>query len=221
MRAYRIYLLRHGITDANVEGRYIGSTDLDLNEQGVARLLELKAKYEYPGVGRIYTSPLKRCIQTSRLLYPEIMPVAVEELRECSFGVFENKTAAELEKLPEYRAWIDGEPDSLPQGAEDPQAFSRRVLAGFDRIIRDMMKDHMTDAAVITHAGVIQSFLVNCGMPKRDYMDWTVSDGEGYTLLVNTSLWANARFVEVFTPLPYGKNKEDIMLDYQRELFYD
>ena len=216
MRAYRIYLLRHGLTEANASGRYIGTTDLDLSEDGIARLCAMQSEYEYPGVGRVYCSPLKRCVQTARLLYPQITPTTVEELRECSFGVFENKTAKELSPLPEYRAWLDGK--ALPEGAEDPNDFSRRVLAGLDRIVQDMMKDHMTDAAVIAHGGVIQTILTNCGMPRQVYDKWAVSPGEGYTLLINASLWSNAHIAEVFTPLPYGKNKDAVMLDYQREL---
>ena len=42
MRSYHIYLIRHGLTKANLEGKYIGETDLDLCEEGVSELLSLK-----------------------------------------------------------------------------------------------------------------------------------------------------------------------------------
>ena len=82
MRSYHIYLIRHGLTKANLEGNYIGETDLDLCEEGVSELLSLKEQFVYPAVGRVYSSPLRRSVQTARLLYPEMTPVTVDSLRE-------------------------------------------------------------------------------------------------------------------------------------------
>lgn len=45
MQAYHIYLIRHGLTQANIEGKYIGETDLDLCEEGVEEILDLKARF--------------------------------------------------------------------------------------------------------------------------------------------------------------------------------
>ncbi len=221
MRTYKLYLIRHGLTEGNLDGRYVGSTDLDLCEEGAAELISLTREYEYPNVGRVYTSPLKRCVETSRILYPEITPIAVEGIREYSFGSFENKTAEELKENPDYRKWLESAQEYAPEGSENMDDFKRRVMEGFDAIIRDMMKDKVSDAAVITHAGVIMSFLSRSGLPQRDMMEWKVEAGKGYTLLVNASLWANARMAEVFTPLPYGADRESVMLEYQKEMPYD
>lgn len=218
MRTYKLYLIRHGLTEGNLDGRYVGTTDLDLCEQGVAELLALKEEYEYPMVGRVYASPLKRCVETARLLYPEITPVTVEDIREYSFGNFENHTPEELKADPTYRKWLSSAQEVIPEGAEDMEEFKERVLKGFHSIVLDMMKHQISEAAVVTHAGVIMSFLARCGLPRRSLMDWQVDSGKGYTLLVNTSLWAGSQMAEVFTPIPYGTNKDSIMLDYQKEL---
>ena len=42
MKTYKIHLLRHGMTEANETGRYIGKTDLPLSPEGLAALLQLK-----------------------------------------------------------------------------------------------------------------------------------------------------------------------------------
>ena len=216
MQAYHIYLIRHGLTQANIEGKYIGETDLDLCEEGVEEIRDLKACFSYPAVGRVYTSPLRRSIQTARLLYPEMTPLTVDSLREYAFGAFENKTPEELKELPSYRSWIDSTQKTVPDGAEDPNAFGARVVEGLDRVIRDMMKDHIGDAAVITHAGVITAILTACGIPKRPLLEWKVESGKGYTLSVSAGLWANEHLVEVFTPVPYGTGTDEVMLEYQR-----
>lgn len=219
MRTYKLYLIRHGLTRANLEGRYIGTTDLDLCEEGAAGLTALLREYEYPTVGRVYSSPLKRCVESARLLYPDLTPVVVDEIRECDLGEFENKTAYELADHPHYLQWIQNGPAYTPEGGEAGEAFVRRVVAGFDRIIQSMMRDRISDAAVITHAGVLSAFLAQCGLPRRELREWTMEPGQGYTLLVNASIWANAKLAEVFTPLPYGLDRDNIMLEYQKELF--
>lgn len=220
MRIYRLYLIRHGITEGNIEGKYIGASDLDLCEEGAARILELMEQYEYPNVGKVYTSPLKRCIQTARLIYPQMTPVVVDDIKEYNFGEFENKTVQELKEDETYRNWLESPREVIPQGAEPMEQFRQRVMEGFERIVLDMMHQKISDAAVITHSGVIMSILSRCGLPKRDFMDWAIDSGHGYTLLINTSLWANDRLAEVFTPIPYGTGINQVMLDYQKELSY-
>ena len=221
MRAYRLYLIRHGLTSGNLEGRYIGSTDLDLCARGAAELLALREKYEYPNVGRVYSSPLKRCVETARIFYPDMTPVTVWDLREYSFGAFENRTPQELKGDPTYRKWLESAQETIPQGAEAMSDFKERVLRGFHGVLMDMMSTGISDAAVVTHSGVIMSFLARCGLPRRGMMDWKVESGCGYTVVVNAALWSNAQAVEVFTPIPGGAETDGIMLEYQHELPID
>ena len=70
MKTYKIHLIRHGQTEANAKGLYIGMTDLPLSPEGLAELLTLKREYTYPGAARFFTSPLTRCKQTLEVLYP-------------------------------------------------------------------------------------------------------------------------------------------------------
>ena len=61
-----LYLIRHGKTYGNTLGRYIGTTDEELCEEGREALKRLKAGRDFaaarPDV--VYASPLKRCVQT-------------------------------------------------------------------------------------------------------------------------------------------------------------
>ena len=95
MITYKIHLIRHGITDGNLQGKYIGVTDLPLSPDGVNELLELKGLIEYPNVKKVYTSPLLRARQSANILFGDTEQMAVENLKEFNFGIFENKTAAE------------------------------------------------------------------------------------------------------------------------------
>ena len=49
MKTYRIHLIRHGLTAANTEGRYVGGgTDEPLCDTGIMGLEFLKSNYKYP-----------------------------------------------------------------------------------------------------------------------------------------------------------------------------
>ena len=82
MVTYKLYMIRPGITEANLDGRYVGSTDLPLCREGKEALKKLVKTREYPNVGRVYSPPLLRCTETASIIYPEMKPVLVDKLRE-------------------------------------------------------------------------------------------------------------------------------------------
>lgn len=53
MKGYRISILRHGMTEANEKGVYIGSTDLPLSNKGAADLAAKMDEFDYPTVHRV------------------------------------------------------------------------------------------------------------------------------------------------------------------------
>ena len=71
MKTFQIHLIRHGLTEANLNGQYAGATDFELLDEGKRRLAELKRDFSYPAADEIVSSPLKRCRQTAEILYPE------------------------------------------------------------------------------------------------------------------------------------------------------
>lgn len=78
MITYKVHFIRHGMTQGNLEGKYIGSTDLPVCPEGYRQLDDLKAHYEYPKVEAVYSSPMLRCRQTADFLYPNAMLTVVE-----------------------------------------------------------------------------------------------------------------------------------------------
>lgn len=103
MKGYRISILRHGRTEANEKGIYIGKTDLPLSEAGKAQLKELYETHEYPKVQKVYTSPLERAVQSAEILFPDRELTEVDDLREMDFGIFEGLKAEDLVNLDSYK----------------------------------------------------------------------------------------------------------------------
>ena len=59
MRTLKIHLIRHGATDANKQGLYIGcKTDMPLSPEGMNELIDMRREIDYPEIERLYSSPL-------------------------------------------------------------------------------------------------------------------------------------------------------------------
>lgn len=198
MRTLKIHLIRHGATDANYDGRYIGcKTDLPLAPEGLNELRMLKDDIDYPEIERLYSSPMLRCRQTGAVLYPDFEPVMVEELKEYDFGLFENKTAAELESNPSFIPWTSGRL-SAPPGGEDNSEFIKRICVGFNKIVLDMIESGLTESAVIMHGGAIMMLLGVSAVPRSKPVEWTADNGRGYSVRVTPSLYHKSGVIEVY-----------------------
>ena len=204
MKTYKIHLIRHGITEANQDGRYIGRTDLPLSPEGLAALLALKERYQYPGGVRFFTSPLMRCKQTLEVLYPGCQAEVVEGLSECDFGDWEGKSIAQLKTDERFLRWMEGSERTIP-GGEDSEAFRRRVCAAFEGIVNDLIHSGDTEAVVCTHGGVITLLMQLYSLPRLQPKDCLASPGQGFTLRVTPSVWMNEPLAEALCIIPWEK----------------
>lgn len=201
MKTLKLHLIRHGATDANYDGRYIGcGTDLPLSPEGLNELRLLKETQEYPHIERLYTSPMLRCRQTAAVLYPNMEPIAVNELREYDFGAFEGKTAAELEGHPSFMPWASGKLSAPPNGEEN-SVFIKRICLGFNLVVRDMLNSGAYEGAVIMHGGAVMMLLGATAVPRRKPVEWMSDSGGGYTVRVTPSLYHKSGIIEVISTL--------------------
>lgn len=206
MKTYTIHLLRHGITEANEQGRYIGRTDLPLSPGGLRDLLSLKETHEYPGGARFFTSPLTRCRQTLEVLYPGCRPETVDGLSECDFGEFENKSIRELKNDERFLQWMEGKVTAIP-GGEDAETFRQRVCAAFEGIVNSLIRAGDTEAVICTHGGVITLLMQVYSLPRLDAKDCLAAAGQGFTLRVTPSIWMNQPLAEALCIIPWEKEK--------------
>ena len=208
MKGYRITFIRHGMTEANDDGRYIGITDLPLSSQGAQALYDKLEKYEYPPAQKVYTSPLKRCKQTVSILQPNRLTIELGELVEMDFGEFENKKISDLMDTDEYKAFIKGGLDNPPPGGESLRSVINRCYKALQIIISDMMYEGLTNVAVVTHGGIIMNMLSCFGIPKRSPMDYSCDFGEGFEVIVTASMWQRSEAFEVLCTYPAGEEIE-------------
>ena len=90
----KILFIRHGQTQLNAEGRWLGSTDAPLSEAGKEVLRDKKNIIEkYKPVQKLYCSPMKRCLETAQIYFEEMNDTKeiINNLKERCFGDFEGK----------------------------------------------------------------------------------------------------------------------------------
>ena len=168
-----ITLIRHGKTAGNLEKRYIGTTDEPLCLEGEN---EIKKRC-YPQADQVFCSPLLRCRETAKLIYPESLPLVIEDLKETNFGLFEGKNYSELSSNPKYQDWIDSGGTMAFPGGESKEEASKRSLDGFLECI-DLSGD-AKNISLVVHGGTIMAILSH--LFGGDYYSYHVENGEGYT----------------------------------------
>ena len=180
----RLAFIRHGVTQANKERRYLGKTDESLSQEGIELLEFYKLQKLYPDVEYLFTSPMKRCMETAKIIYPTLYPIMIPEWEEINFGRFEYRNYEELKDDVQYQEWINnGGALDFPEG-ESRKDFILRCKSGFIRICNELSQaagrnaKNPVSVGMIVHGGTIMSLLSLYG--GNDYYDYQVSNGRGY-----------------------------------------
>lgn len=198
MKTYKIHLIRHGLTQANIKGQYVGNrTDLPLCEEGIDELRAMKDTIDYPDIEKLYTSPMLRCKQTAEIIYPDTDYTEIDQFTEYDFGDFEGKTAHELENDENFVLWTSGKIPA-PPGGESTENFIKRLAMGLREVLEDMMKSGAGNAGVIMHGGAIMMLLSSCAVPRRKSVEWQSENGRGYSVCVTPSLYHSSGIIEVY-----------------------
>lgn len=171
----KLVFIRHGATAGNLEGRYIGRTDEGLCGEG-RKMLAQKA---WPEADIVYTSPMKRCVQTAQIIYPEKAAEFIRDFRECDFGDFEGKNYQGLNGNADYQRWIDSGGQLPFPGGEDPADFRARCAAAFADLIGKQESDPKEVIAFVVHGGTIMSILERYEK-HHEYYRWQCGNGCGY-----------------------------------------
>jgi alpha-ribazole phosphatase len=170
----QLILARHGETDANSRGRFIGALDLPLSPTGREQARRL-ATILPTGIKRCLCSPLRRTRETAEIALAErncrleFMPA----LQEINFGRWEGLSFAEI-AAQDQELVVEWQRDVMsfefPEG-EHTTNFLSRVEKAL-QIMRTMADDPLL---IICHGGVIRAMLCKLmGIPFHNYLLFAV-----------------------------------------------
>ena len=175
----KIYLIRHGLTEYNAQRRYQGRSDLPLSESGRKALL---SSGKTPDT--VYVSPLRRARETASVLFPASEQFVLPDLTEMDFGIFEGRTADEMEADPvcgpAYRTWVEGMCTGRCPGGEDLAGFIERSVRGFLQAAE--LSHGAENMYIVAHGGTQMALMKALGPEKEKYYEWQTPAGCGLVL---------------------------------------
>lgn len=155
----KIYIVRHGETDLNSEKRCMGQRiDQELNSTGIKQAEELASKLDTFDL--IFTSPLKRAVQTAEIISKKIGDVEIlkrSELLERDFGSLSGKTweerSAEAGKTNLKELDLGQEYDYREFEGECVEDVKKRFL----KLIEELKSKHSDKKIlIVAHGGILK-----------------------------------------------------------------
>ena len=153
-----IYLVRHGQTDWNLEGRYQGRIDIELNSKGREQARKIKEKLKEIKFDKVFSSPLKRALETAKIITDDDIEIDERLIERCN-GELEGKLKSECVNMVDFTDENDSK-----LGIEPLLKFRGRI----ENFLSEVEKNYSgKNILIVTHAGV--SIYAKCyfeGEPK-------------------------------------------------------
>ncbi len=175
-----IFLLRHGQIQGHEEKRFIGATDVLLDDTGLSQAGYWQKAFSGFPLDTVYSSRLQRCDKTARRIAGNMPVINTQALNEIHMGEWDGKT---FEEIKAYRPeeFIKRGEDLCSYrllGGESFQDLSDRVLPFFNPLAQKKEK-----MLIVTHAGVIRVILCHVlNLPLKDLFQIKPAYGELFIL---------------------------------------
>lgn len=154
----KIYLVRHGETNWNLEQKMQGSYDSDLTENGVNDAKLLGESLKNINFNAIYSSPLGRAADTAKYVAGDrdIEIIYKDELKEMNFGIFEGELYEDIKE--KYSTewdnfWNKPHLYKSIEGEEYTEVIDRAKS-----ILNEVIENHKEgNILVVTHTALIKA----------------------------------------------------------------
>lgn len=188
----KLWLVRHGETEANVAGLYSGHTPTPLTAKGQRQAQRLGEMLQQVPFDHVMCSELERTQHTARLLLGErdIPLTSNPLLNEMFFGDWEMRHHRDLqvEDKENYAAWCADWQHVAPTNGEGFSDFSRRVADFASELARYPYQNLL----VVSHQGVLSLLTARLlGMPTASMWHFRIDHGA----------WSIIDFTPEFTTL--------------------
>lgn len=153
------WMVRHGQTDWNVEGRIQGRTDRPLNEVGIQQAKNLAEKIKNEKFAAVYSSKKIRAKKTADILAEALgmEVITMDGLEERNLGNWEGMTYPQIqEKYPlEFSTRHDRPGEYAPPNGETVNEMNAR----FQKALQKIAKQHPGEKVLlVSHGACIAAY---------------------------------------------------------------
>lgn len=160
----RLWLVRHGVTDWNMQQRILGSSDVALAAQGETQAQLVGTLLATRRIVAVYASDLQRASRTAEIIAEQLaapLPVQLSSAwREHAFGDWEGLTYVEIaERYPADAAFFTDPVGYVPTNGESYHSLLQRVLTAFQEMAAAARNMPAGDLVVVSHGGALRALL--------------------------------------------------------------
>lgn len=149
----KLYLVRHGQSESNANHRFSGWAQISLTEKGFEDARRAGEYLKKLSFDRVYSSDLRRAIQTAQTAIPGCEPLQLPLLRENNVGSLQDHSVAEMEMRYGPRFWVvPTGADFTAFGGENHDMVRKRVRA----FLKMLEEDPCECAVAFAHEGVLR-----------------------------------------------------------------
>ncbi len=177
----RIFLVRHGETNWNKEGRFQGQIDIPLNNNGKNQAKKASKYLEEVNFNKAFSSSMHRPYETAQIILQNKSGLEIKkinELVEISHGLWEGKLENEIKKnWPELLMNWHKKPEEviMPEG-ECIKEVSERAVKAWREICLTQKENDLT--LLVAHDAVNKTLI--CNLLGIDYSNiWMIKQGNG------------------------------------------
>ncbi len=177
----RIFLIRHGETNWNKEGRFQGQIDIPLNDNGKDQARKTFEYLRNISFNKAFSSSMHRPYETAQIILQnkkELKIEKIDSLVEISHGLWEGKLEAEIrEKWPNLlRNWHNKPEEVIMPEGESIKDVSERAIDSFSKICLSQKENDLT--LLVAHDAVNKTII--CDLLGISYSNiWMIKQGNG------------------------------------------
>ncbi len=177
----RIFLIRHGETDWNKEGRFQGQIDIPLNDNGKDQARKTFEYLRNISFNKAFSSSMNRPFETAQIILQQNKDLEIKKidsLMEISHGLWEGKLEEEIrEKWPRLlKSWHDKPEDVMMPEGESIKDVSERSIEAFEKICLSQQENDLT--LLVAHDAVNKTLI--CNIFGINYSNiWMIKQGNG------------------------------------------
>jgi len=177
----RIFLIRHGETNWNKEGRFQGQIDIPLNENGKIQANKTFEFLKDITFNKAFSSSMHRPYETAQIILQDNKDLKIEKidsLVEISHGLWEGKLEEEIrEKWPILlKNWHEKPEEVIMPEGESIKDVSERSVEAFDKICLSQEDNDLS--LLVAHDAVNKTII--CNIFGTNYSNiWMIKQGNG------------------------------------------
>ncbi|SHE36678.1 probable phosphoglycerate mutase [Marinitoga hydrogenitolerans DSM 16785] len=154
----KIFLVRHGMTDWNLERKWQGNVDIELNEIGLKQAENLGKRFKNEHFAKVYTSPLKRAYKTALPIAKNIKtePKIIKDFMEVHVSLWNGYNINQVKKrfTKEFELWSN-DPWAFVNGVESLGEVQQRGV----KALKNVIAENNDNIVIVSHALLIRTII--------------------------------------------------------------